>query len=366
MRVCHLTTAHKPGDVRIYYKECRSLAANGYKVCLVAAMDEQFVPQNIEYFPLKKRKGRLSRLTLRPIELFFKSFKTKASLFHFHDPELVPIGFLLRLCGKKVIYDVHEDFGGQILSKQWLGGRFLRKIISVTFRSIEKCASLFFNGIITVTPEIAKLFPARKTVVIANYPLLSVINDYEKADKDKKEPVIMFSGGIDRIRGIREIIQAMDMIDHDAELWLMGPWESEDFKRECQELNAWKKVVDMGVIPFGEHYKYMKLGDIGIVNYYPLPNHVNAMPNKPFEYMACNMPLIMSNFKKWKEYFRDVALFVDPMNPSEIARAIDKYLDDPGKMKSTGVSAHNFVMKNYSWESEQEKLIEFYKKILNA
>ncbi len=59
-------------------------------------------------------------------------------------------------------------------------------------------------------------------------------------------------------------------------------------------------------------------------------------------------------------------VFVDPMNISEISSAINKYLDNPEEMKSIAKQAHKLVMKNYSWESEQNKLLEFYKKVLNV
>ena len=35
VKVCHMTSAHGPGDTRIFHKECVSLAAVGYEVYLV-------------------------------------------------------------------------------------------------------------------------------------------------------------------------------------------------------------------------------------------------------------------------------------------------------------------------------------------
>ena len=35
IKVCHMTSAHAPGDVRIFHKECVSLGKSGYQVYLV-------------------------------------------------------------------------------------------------------------------------------------------------------------------------------------------------------------------------------------------------------------------------------------------------------------------------------------------
>ena len=61
-------------------------------------------------------------LTPEQLTIFFWALQERADIYHFHDPELMGVGLALRLCGKKVVYDVHEDVPLQIMNKTWIPG----------------------------------------------------------------------------------------------------------------------------------------------------------------------------------------------------------------------------------------------------
>lgn len=364
VKVCHLTTVHKPNDVRIYQKECLSLAACGYEVSLIAPYEKNFSSGEITYIPIRKRVKRIPRMLAGPMELLGKARKIKADIYHFHDPELISIGIFLRLLGKKVIYDVHEDYPGQIRTKRWLGPLIIRRCMAAIMTFAEWLGASLFTGMIAVTAEIAARFPADKTVVVSNYPVLGLIDRFPEEKVTKEHPVVLFAGGLDRIRGIREIIMAIGSVRNNAELWLLGPWEDERFRKECMELDGWEKTRYLGNVPFGKHYSWMKAADIGVINFYAVDNHIFAMPNKPFEYMACGLPMVMSNFEKWKAYFSPVALFADPERPEEIAAALDELLEHEGNRQRMSLKAREMVQSEFSWEKEKEVLSSFYEKLV--
>src|SRR4051812_34034533 len=113
VRVVHLSSGHDADDARIFWKECLSLAEAGYDVRFVVPGDLAARSENphtaVRTVFVSRRSSRLGRLTISPLSVLAAGLWQNGEVYHFHDPELLPAGFLLRLLGKRVIYDVHED-----------------------------------------------------------------------------------------------------------------------------------------------------------------------------------------------------------------------------------------------------------------
>src|SRR5580704_6176866 len=100
MRVVHLTSVRGPRDMRVFYKECRSLVRAGYAVTLIAPGTEEQLVDGVSIHAVPRLKSRLFRMTLTAWRVYQKALRQAADVYHFHDPELVPLGLLLRLRGK--------------------------------------------------------------------------------------------------------------------------------------------------------------------------------------------------------------------------------------------------------------------------
>src|SRR5690606_10766115 len=191
--VVHLTSVHPPNDNRIFHKECRTLAEAGYKVTLVAPSDNDDIVDGVKvkvkFVPRCDR--RLARMLLTTWRVFRAGLAEKGDIYHFHDPELIPFGLLLRLAGKRVIYDVHEDYVTSISQKRYLP-RLLPRIFARLFGWFEKYSSKAFV-LVLAERYYSKRFPAG--TLILNYPRLDFFgfNDtapMEQGDINGAAPVL--------------------------------------------------------------------------------------------------------------------------------------------------------------------------------
>ena len=363
--VCHLTTPHSRGDIRIFSKECTSLKRNGYNVSfIVADGKEDEVKNGVLIFGVDKPKNKLTRIFISPFKVLKKALELNSELYHFHDPELILTGLLLRLKGKKVIYDIHEDMPRQLFvqkNKLWLK----RKSMEFVLDFYENFAAKRFTGIITATPYIGcrlkKINPM--TEVINNYPMLDELTS--KEDNVQKQNEVCYVGGILKVRGVLEMVKALEF--GDTKLNICGKFPNEELRQETMSLSGWSNVIDHGFSTREQVSEIMSRSMAGLVLFQAYPNHINSQPNKLFEYMSASLPVIMSDFEYWKEILKrfDCGICVNPNNPQEIAAAIQKIKDNPKEARQMGLNARKAVEEVYNWDAEEKKLLAFYSAILN-
>ncbi len=367
-----MTSVHPWDDVRIYHKECRTLAAAGYDVYLIAPKEvpEESLEERtggVKVIGVRRRRGRIWRMSLTTLEVLKHAIRLRADIYHFHDPELIPVGVLLRLLGKRVIYDVHEDVPKQILSKTWIPSGF-RGIVAKSAHLVEMVAARLLSGFVAATPSIAKRYPAPKTVVVHNFPLLrEVAGELFKPYKERSNSVV-YVGGISASRGAVEMVRAMEFLPTElsARLQLAGTFESALLEDTLQDLPGWRHVEFLGWIGRDGVVRLLNEARVGLVVLHPQPNYIDSIPVKLFEYLGAGIPVVASDFPLWRQIIGDCkcGLLVDPLNPRAIADAIAWLLKHPEEAEVMGSRGREAVLKRFNWEQEAEKLLRFYEGVL--
>jgi glycosyltransferase involved in cell wall biosynthesis len=359
MKVCHITAFHPVFDTRIFHKECKSLSKAKFEVHLIVKTDKDETVDNIYIHSIPNEKMiKISDIIIK------KAIEIDADIYHFHDYQLIPIGLKLKKLNKKVIYDVHEDYPSEMLSNtEW--NNLKRFIKSFLFKLYENGSAKKFDAIVAATPHIRdrffKINP--NTIDINNFPILDELFLPTKWEDRKNE--ICYIGGITKIRGIIEIVQALKEVD--TTLHLAGPFLDEKLKEEVSSLEGWQKVRYYGFVDRQKAKDILKQVKIGIVLFHPHPNHIYALPNKMFEYMSAGIPVIASYFPLWKEIIEknECGICVDPLNIKEIANTIKYLLSSDNIAKKFGENARKLIETKYNWEIEEKKLINLYQNLLS-
>ena len=366
IKVCILTSVHPPFDIRILHKEAKSLAKAGYDVTLVAQHDKEEIVDGIRIVPLPRPKNRFERMTRTVWSAYRKALKINADIYHFHDPELIPAGLLLKLFTKaKVIRDVHEDYSKVIRGKHYLSP-WMRRFIARVFSIFDEFTAKRFSSIVSATPAIAKQFEKlnNNSVTIQNFPILDELHTRETIPWKKRSNAVAYVGGISKLRGAKEMVEAVGLASKKADIRLMlaGDFSPRSLKKEMELMEGWKQTEYLGYLSREKISRFLGNIKVGLVLFHPEPNHISAQPNKLFEYMSSGIPVIASDFPLWRVIVESAGcgLLVNPMKPKEIADAVIYLLKNPEEAEEMGNRGRKAVVKKYNWGREEKKLLELY------
>lgn len=368
-RIVHLTTVHGRRDTRILLKQCRSLGRRyPGDVALVVSdgLGDELDVGGVAIHDMGPRPaGRVRRILRSLVGPIGIVRKLRAEVIHFHDPELIPLGILLRLLGHRVVYDAHENVPEDIMSKSWVPAA-LRAPVAGAAGALEWLAARTLSAIVAATPAIETRFVryGAKTACINNFPLEEELQSVT-AWSDKERGVC-YLGGIAALRGIRELVQAMDLVHSDVVLSLAGTFSEPDLRTELAGASGWRRVRELGHISRAEARDLLGRSLAGLVTFHGVPNHVDAQPNKMFEYMSAGLPVITSSFPLWREIVEgnDCGVCVDPLDPAAIAAAIDRFVENPAEARRQGDNGRRAVVEKYNWAAEEKKLLALYEQLL--
>lgn len=363
-----MSSVHNALDTRIFYRFCLSLKQD-FDVTLIAVHPQQENRNGVLIIPFRRLKNKLFRVSVTWISMFFKAIRVNASLYHLHDPELIPCGLLLKLCGKKVIFDIHENVAEDIFDKPWIKNK---KLLYSIFNIFEKLAVKYFTIFLAENS-----YEPRYKKLGANYEI--VLNYHDPAFfepfaalKNRQGNRIFYIGILLESRGLLEIAEAIWILKQkniEIHFDIVGELYT-DLAEKLQSLSFFKNIEHLlhfhGRLPLEKGYEISKTAGIGMCIIHPMKNSVGSYPTKMFEYMAIGLPQIISDFPLYKSVVEthNCGICVNPHQPIEIANAIEKILQNPelaDEMRINGIQKSHL----YTWDSQYAKALQVYKKILS-
>ena len=285
--VCHISTVHPSTDVRVFYRECGSLVEGGYEVHLVIPCECSCTKNGVHLHSIRRVKHRFLRMLFMPWVAMKEALKTKSSIYHYHDPELLLMGFVLRwVFGKKVVFDIHEAVIRQLTSKFYLL-QFTRKPISLCYKFLERIFTAGQALVLANKNSVADYPPS--AYLVQNYPLLNeeIIAMANDKKQRSKVPVLIYVGVVAEVRGAcLSVDLAAKLVErgHDFRMQIIGAYTTEEFGKELklkvERLNLQDKVLLTGRMDWLEAMKLVSKATIGMCLLLPTPNYTTCLATK--------------------------------------------------------------------------------------
>ncbi|MDJ0332958.1 glycosyltransferase [Planococcus sp. S3-L1] len=330
---------------------------------------------------LKEKKNKLIRyyhIFLLLYNFIRKIIRLKPDAISCHDLLALFVGWTatrFMISKPKIIYDSHEFEIGRntIQARSSIKNFVIRK--SEKFLIGQSAFTIVVNESIS-NALVEEYSLKKKPIVVRNVGPLWVKDDKEQLllkgklkktyDINNSSFILMYHGAITQGRGIETIIKASGKIK-DATLVILG-FGSEDYIKDLSVL-AEENNTDLRVIPavkFSDLYSYVAIADLGLIT---IPNvsasYYYMLPNKLFENIQAEVPILASNFPEIKKVVSEykVGIVCNPEVEEEIVSSILKFKTNPkyySEFKKNVIEAK----KQLNWEQEKKKLVNAYECIL--
>jgi glycosyltransferase involved in cell wall biosynthesis len=382
-----------PPDLRVE-NEARTLAAAGYDVTVLSiAPDTRPVEDSLG--PVRIVRARIPgqlRNKMRglagtlPLLHVFVHAQVKrihrnhpVDVLHAHDLYLFgPALWSGRRLGMKVVGDMHENWVDALRSYAWstrAPGKWV--VRPDRWQVLEDRWSRAVDHLIVVIEEMAERLEDRgisadHMTVVPNTIRLDTFESWPTEPVPEiagAGPVILYTGGMDRHRGLEELVDAMPTVlaaIPDAQLVLVGDGATrQELVDRCAVLGLEKAVLFTGWQPQERVKSFMAVASVGLIPHRRSIHTDHTIPHKLFHYMHMRLPVIASDCRPLVRILEDseAGLTYTSGQSAELADRIVSLLQDPDRRHRMGEHGHAAVHERWNWDATATGLVAAYSRL---
>ncbi len=353
-------------------KENISLQNAGYRVKVVALHEEPLEEfdsihgVDVHRVKLKSRnwsKHKLIQL-LKYFEFIYKVVKEykDSNILHCNDLNALPVGVIVKKFFNKdvkVVYDAHE------YETERHGLKGIEKTLT---KKLEKYLIKYVDRTITVSDAIAneyvKLYNIKKPALVLNAPLYKKIEKKdifrETFNIKKEKTIFLYQGGLSKGRGIEILIDTFKLInDNNSVIVFMGYGSLEKLVQTSSD--KYKNIYFHKAVSPSVLLDYTSSVDFGISTIEDTClSYRYCLPNKMFEYLMAEVPVIVSNLPEMKKVVENnsIGVVAKENTPKGLQEAIKEAIQLDTKELAVNIQK---VKKIYNWEEQEKVLLNLYK-----
>lgn len=369
VRILHVSTAHQPQDPRIIFKQCPTLAVQ-YEVFCALPNADPAQSTSIRFIRLPYFRRVIWRTLLTCPLIVIHCLWLRPKLIHFYVPEFIPFALLFQVFGTKVIYEVQENLYKKLHLKTINGGYFLKR----TFHWFDRLAQRRFYLIFTEHGYLDTYSTlAKPHAVIYNYPLLSFLEPFRHTyTPNAAQPLFFYIGWLSFERAFDTILASLAQLKATYPQFNMHLFGQQTFAvADLEKLPAFRIVRQNlhfhGYADQRLAFRYAAGATAGLALLKPVGDYPESYTTKLFEYMALGLPVITSDFPLYRDVVErhNCGFCLCPYDTDGLTHALSYLIEHPNEARQMGERGREAIEKYYQWDTEAQKLRQFYTHILN-
>jgi glycosyltransferase involved in cell wall biosynthesis len=381
LRVCMVSYSFYERDNRVM-RYAETLARRGDSVDVLALQRENGLPRmetinGVHLIRLQSRKmneknrfsylGRILQFLLRATYQVAKNhLEHKYDFIHVHSvPDFIVFSALLpKLSGTPIILDIHD------ILPEFYTSKFGSSAKSLSFRLlriVEKLSTKFADHVIIANHIwqerlVSRSVPIEKCTVVLNCPDRSIFHRNGHAREVTDRFVLLYPGTLNAHQGLELAIRAFGKISElapHADFHIYGDGPSKDeLTALIAKLGLQNRVFIRNPVQLRQIPEVIEAADLGIV-----PKLKNSFGNEAFstkilEFMAMDVPVIVSDTQIDRYYFDDsVVRFFRGGDERDLADSMLEMINNPDKRELLVLNASEYV-KTVDWTAKRHEYLE--------
>lgn len=370
MHVVVATCAHRGDDARIVHRQARSLLEAGHRVTLVAPLPPPASlaadPDGLGRVAVPRARGRRRLRAWRATRTAVGRLLDDADVLLLHDPELLVL-FARRSSPVPVVWDVHEDYVASIPDRRYVpqfARRPLRRAVeAIERRAVERCHLVLAEDAYADRLGPHPVVPNGTWVPEERAPLDPDVSAATAL------PRLVYAGRLSVGRGARELVRLGDRLAGRVRVELIGDAD-DDVRDLLTGADADGAVTWHGYLPNPVALGRVRGAFAGLSLLRDEPNYVHSRPTKLVEYLAQGVPVISTALPLAEDLVEasggGVVVRSGSVDASgtdrglvdAVARAVEDWLEHPGRRDHCADVGHAYVAEHFAWQRDGQRFVD--------
>jgi len=363
MRVVLASLLNPPLHARLFYKQAQTLQQAGYGVTVIGMNN---TPEKAEFLqdgahciglPYFNRTDFLARYKRRK-EIESLILSLNPDIVHIHTPELLPVCPVLKKNKVKIVYDVHENYRKNIQNADYYPF-YLKPLVLKYLAYCERFAKKYADAVIYAENAYQNYlnFNSEKVFYVLNaYQPVEPAKEFLLSfNPDEYELILLYTGTIAKEWGILNAIQTWKNLQKRYKTALVvagsGVFKQIPAHKDIYVYPAENYLPYPHIVRVLEEMSKINQKVFGLMLYEPLPNIMECLPTKWFEFMYYRIPVLYTNSEYWNTLNASLNFGIPHISTDTIVLPLQYY----------SLPDENY--QEYTWQKQAKNLLKVYQQL---